>query len=58
MSHPSRKRKRTVPKSIVEKSDHDAMEAIFGKRVMREVDKIAPPPKPEKSKDSEDIGTV
>ena len=45
MSHPTRKRKRTVPKSIVSKPDHDVMETIFGKRVMREVDKIAPPKK-------------
>ena len=36
------KRKRTVPRNIVEKTDHEVMEVIFGKRIMREVDKIVP----------------
>ena len=37
MSKPPRKRK--VPKDITERSDHDIMEHLFGKRVMKVVDK-------------------
>ena len=45
------KRKRTVPRNITEKTDHEVMETIFGKRIMREVDKIVPPPKVSESEE-------
>ena len=37
------KRRRTVPRTIVEKTGHEVTEVIFGKRNIREVDKIVPP---------------
>jgi len=54
--HSPKKRKRTVPKTITEKTDHEVMESIFGKRVMREVDKITPPLVPENRDGSKNIG--
>ena len=33
-------RKRKLPKDALEKDDHDLMECIFGKKVMKEVDKV------------------
>ena len=38
-----------MPKDAFERSDHDLMECIFGKRIMKEVDKIVD----ERSKDAE-----
>ncbi len=32
-----KKRKRTVPRNIGEKTGREIMEAVFGKRVMREI---------------------
>ena len=38
-----------LPKEVVEMNDHDIMERIFGKRVMKEVDKlVVENPKPDK----------
>ena len=34
-------RKKTIPKSLVKKKDHDIMERVFGKRVMRKIDEVA-----------------
>jgi hypothetical protein len=36
---PSKKRKKAAQKAIAAKTDREMMEAIFGKRVMREVHK-------------------
>ena len=33
------KRRRTVPRNIGEKTDREIMETVFGKRVMRAVDR-------------------
>ena len=52
-NHPKKKRARSVPKSITSKSDHEIMETIFGKRIMREVDKIVPPLNVEKKEVSD-----
>jgi len=39
-SHPRRKkRKRTVPRNIGEKTGREIMETVFGKRAMKEVDR-------------------
>ena len=35
-----RKKKRLLPKDILEQSAHEIMETLFGKRVMKEVDKL------------------
>ena len=32
-----------LPKDIMERSDHDVMEQLFGKRVIREIDKLTGP---------------
>ncbi len=32
--------RKKLPKEVVEMDDHDIMEKIFGKRVMKEVDKL------------------
>ncbi len=37
MSESQRKRKRTVPRNIGEKTGREIMETVFGKRVMREI---------------------
>lgn len=37
---PKKKRRRKVPRNIVEKTDREAMTRIFGKRVMKEVDQL------------------
>ena len=34
------KKKRKLPKDIMERSDHEVMEKLFGKRVMKKVDAI------------------
>ena len=34
------KKKRKLPKDIVERSDHEVMEKLFGKRVMKKVDEL------------------
>jgi len=34
------KKRKKLPKDIAERSDHDIMEKLFGKRVMKEVDAI------------------
>lgn len=34
------KRRRKVPRNIVEKTDREIMEAVFGKRVMHKVDAV------------------
>ena len=34
------KQKRTLPKSITNKTDHEIMECIFGKRIMKKVDSM------------------
>ena len=52
-NHPKKKRARSVPKSITSKSGHEIMETIFGKRIMREVDKIVPPLNVEKKEVSD-----
>ena len=38
--NPKRKKKRLLPKDITKKSDAEIIEAIFGKRVKRELDRI------------------
>ncbi len=38
--NPPRKRKRKLPKDILERDDRYLMECIFGKRIMKELDKI------------------
>lgn len=40
-----------MPRNIVSKPDREAMEAIFGKRVMRLVDEIRPPVTSESGED-------
>jgi hypothetical protein len=34
------KKKRKLPKNITEKPDREVMEKLFGKKVMKEVDKV------------------
>ena len=52
--NPPRKRKRKLPKDALERDDHDLMESIFGKRIMKAVDEVVA----ERSKDDEDKGEV
>ena len=40
MAQKPKKKKRKLPKDILERPDHEVMEKIFGKRVMKEVDRI------------------
>lgn len=40
ISRRTRKRRRTVPRSIARKTDREIMEACFPKRVMNEVDRV------------------
>ena len=40
MAQQPKKKKRKLPKDILERPDHEVMEKIFGKRVMKEVDRI------------------
>ena len=47
---PPRKRKRKLPKNAPERNDHDLMESIFGKRIMKAVDEVVA----ERSKDDKD----
>ncbi len=42
-------RKRKLPEDALERDDHDFMECIFGKHIMKEVDKVVA----ERSKDDE-----
>jgi len=37
---PPKKRKKKLPKDILQRDDRYLMECIFGKRVMKELDKI------------------
>ena len=37
---PKKKRRRTVPANLAEKSDREIMERLFGKRVLKEVDTV------------------
>ena len=39
MTQPPKKRKRKLPKNIVQRPDAEALEIIFGKRVKRELDR-------------------
>jgi len=39
------KRKRRLPRNIVQRTDAEVMERLFGKRVKRELDKLAKEPK-------------
>ena len=48
MAHTPRKQ-RKLPKDIAQRSDHDIMEKVFGKRIMKEVDKLVS----ERSQDTE-----
>ena len=34
------KRKPTIPKNLIERDDHEIMECVFGKRVMRKIDEV------------------
>ena len=40
MAQKPKKKKRLLPKDIMERSDHDVMQTIFGKRVMKQVNRI------------------
>ena len=40
MTHTPKKKKRKLPKNIVERDDHDVMERVFGQRAMREIDAL------------------
>ena len=33
-------KKKQLPKDVLEKNDHDLMECIFGKKIMKEIDKV------------------
>ena len=47
-----KKKKRLLPKDILERSDHDAMEKLFGKRIMNKVDALVA----DRSEDPENKG--
>ena len=34
------KKKRKLPKNLTDRSDHEVMERVFGKRTMREIDAL------------------
>ena len=38
MAHKSPMKKK-LPEDVLERNDHDLMEAVFGKKVMKEIDK-------------------
>ena len=40
MTQKSKPKKRKLPKDITERSDHEIMEKLFGKRVMKKVDEL------------------
>ena len=40
MNQKSPKKKKRLPKDALERDDHGLMECIFGKKVMKEVDKV------------------
>ncbi len=42
------KKKRKLPKDITERPDHEVMEKLFGKRVVRELDKLTATDEPDK----------
>ena len=46
------KKKRKLPRDITERPDHEVMEILFGKRVMKKVDALVA----ERSKDRETKG--
>ena len=37
---PRPKRRRKIPRNIVEKTDREIMETVFGKRVLKKVDEV------------------
>lgn len=41
MAQPKKKRRRVLPRDITERPDDEVMERIFGRRVKRELDRIA-----------------
>ena len=47
----SQKSLRTVLESITEQTDHEVMEKIFGKRIVKELDKLTHPEKQPPKKD-------
>ena len=47
MAQKPKKKKPRLPKDIMERSDHDIMEVLLGKRVVKELEKIT-------GRDSED----
>ena len=40
MSNPKKKKRRKLPKNIVEKPDREVMTRIFGKRIIKKVDQV------------------
>ena len=52
MTQKPSKKKRKLPKDIAERPDHEIMEKLFGKRVMKKVDELVT----ERSKDKETKG--
>ena len=52
MAQKPKKKKRLLPKDILERSDHDAMEKLFGKRIMKKVDALVA----DRSEDPENKG--
>jgi hypothetical protein len=48
------KKKRKLPKDITERSDHEALEKILGKRVVKKLDEIAKDDPEEASNDNGD----
>ena len=52
--NPPEKKKRKLPKDALERNDHDLMECIFGKRIMKAIDKVVA----ERSKDDESESEV
>ena len=43
MAQTPKKKKRKLPKDITERPDREVMEKLFGKRVLKEVEKITKP---------------
>ena len=52
MAQKPKKKKRLLPKDILERSDHEAMEKLFGKRIMKKVDALVA----DRSEDPENKG--
>ena len=38
MAQTPKKKKRKLPKDITERTDHEVMEILFGKRIMKKID--------------------